>query len=406
MGESKVPLYAYVDESGNTGKNIFDLNQPDFFTAAFISRGDFDRIYSEKLKKIASLVNDDAIHAAELGFGGLEKIAPDIVRLLSGIRAYFFVSRVQKSYLLASKMFDVLFDSGENAAVAWHVYNMRPLRLILVFKLAYIIDDDIAKRFWDALLEPAETKAQEKLCVVCQNLLLNVPILPDEASRKKLSDALRWIIKHPECIHIHIEQKLARKGHFPNMVAFANLLDGLEQYSKSVKRPVAQIIHDDQSEFEAILKFWHEMFSSASDEPIHWLGETYVFQKVVGSQFSVVSDNDSSGIQIADIVLWLYNQFRQGKEIPPNCGAILEYVFLNGWESDFSYRGVQDQLLEKYGSILFGELEPEQEAKARLMIEQAENRRLEAMERYEMDGLPPFARSIALSDQSDKFKIE
>ena len=33
-----------------------------------------------------------------------------------------------KRYLLAVKMFDVLFDSGENAAVAWHNYNLRPLK--------------------------------------------------------------------------------------------------------------------------------------------------------------------------------------------------------------------------------------------------------------------------------------
>jgi hypothetical protein len=26
-------------------------------------------------------------------------------------------------------MFDMLFDSGENAAVAWHTYNLRPLKI-------------------------------------------------------------------------------------------------------------------------------------------------------------------------------------------------------------------------------------------------------------------------------------
>ncbi|WP_247493130.1 hypothetical protein, partial [Bradyrhizobium sp. 142] len=36
MGASKIPIYVYVDESGNTGKNIFDEAQPDFFTAALV----------------------------------------------------------------------------------------------------------------------------------------------------------------------------------------------------------------------------------------------------------------------------------------------------------------------------------------------------------------------------------
>lgn len=31
-------MFAYVDETGNTGKNIFDLDQPDFFTGALITK--------------------------------------------------------------------------------------------------------------------------------------------------------------------------------------------------------------------------------------------------------------------------------------------------------------------------------------------------------------------------------
>lgn len=69
------------------------------------------------------------------------------------------------------------------------------------------------------------------------------------------------------------------------MVAFANLLDGLEGYSKRFKRRVARVTHDVQSEFEETLAIWHEMFSNASPEEVRWAGETYSLQKVVGSEF-------------------------------------------------------------------------------------------------------------------------
>jgi hypothetical protein len=42
MGQAKIPLYAYIDETGNTGHNLFDEAQPDFFTAALITKGNFD----------------------------------------------------------------------------------------------------------------------------------------------------------------------------------------------------------------------------------------------------------------------------------------------------------------------------------------------------------------------------
>ena len=38
MGESKIPLFAFVDETGNTGHNLFDEAQPNFFTAALITK--------------------------------------------------------------------------------------------------------------------------------------------------------------------------------------------------------------------------------------------------------------------------------------------------------------------------------------------------------------------------------
>jgi hypothetical protein len=147
MGDSKLPFYVYADESGNTGKNIFDTSQPDYYTAALISKGNFDTRYDRQIREIAAKVGAPSVHANELGLGRIEVIAGDLVTVLEGSGAIFFVSRVEKKYLLATKMFDVLFDSGENAAIAWHNYNIRPLRIILAFKLAHAIDESIARDF-------------------------------------------------------------------------------------------------------------------------------------------------------------------------------------------------------------------------------------------------------------------
>jgi|SRR5215471_3086298 len=129
MGESKLPLYAYVDETGNTGHNLFDEAQPDFFTAALITKGDFDLTFGQRTRAIAQGLGTQELHGKELGTKQLEAAAPDIIKLLRSAKAHFFVSRVEKRYLLATKLFDSLFDSGENAAVAWHNYNLRPLKL-------------------------------------------------------------------------------------------------------------------------------------------------------------------------------------------------------------------------------------------------------------------------------------
>jgi hypothetical protein len=38
-------MFAFVDETGNTGENLFDEKQPLFITAALITKSDFDILH-------------------------------------------------------------------------------------------------------------------------------------------------------------------------------------------------------------------------------------------------------------------------------------------------------------------------------------------------------------------------
>ena len=398
MGESKVPIFAYVDESGNTGKNIFDPSQPDYYAGALVTKGDFDVRYTDRIAKIAAKVGATSIHANELGLVKLETIASDLYDLLSKAGAHFFVSRVEKKYLLATKMFDVLFDSGENAAVAWHNYNFKPFKIILAFKLSYVIDDNIAREFWKILLMTRESDAREALPPVCEALKLRLDILPDQRSRQVLTEGLDWVIKHPECIQFVTEQHIAKKGHFPNLVAFANLLQGLQHLSQLWKKKVACITHDEQNEFGRSLESWHGIFSNASPDVIEWAGESYSLQWTAGSRFVMKPDDASVGVQMADVALWLYGQSLKGKNIQKKSASLLALILERGWHNDFSFAGVESHLIEKYGEILFGPLSPEKMEAAQRMLVMAEERRRASMEQFEADGLPPFSRPVKVTE--------
>ncbi|MGY3077799.1 hypothetical protein ACVWZZ_004170 [Bradyrhizobium sp. LM6.10] len=392
MGQSKIPLYAYVDETGNTGHNLFDEAQPDFFTAALITKGNFDDGHSEAALKLTASLGVDSLHGKELGVGRIEKIADEFLALLKKAQAHFFISRVEKKYLLVTKLYDSLFDSGENAGVAWHHYNLRPLRLLLAFKLALTIDEETARLFWQCILEPNEAKAYEVLPGICARLHGNLLEVPDQKSREVLGEGLEWARLHPKAIQIHTDRKLSRQAHFPNLVAFANLLDGLDHFSKLYKKRVARITHDQQTEFAKSLAAFHELFTTAAPDQIRWAGETFSLQKVVGSEFEVKADDKSAGIQVTDVVLWLYSQFRKQRELPAKCTAIVRYAIVHGWESDFSFSGVDRVMQERYGKVFNTPLTPEQEAQARELIAKAEENRLSAMAQYDKDGLPPFMR--------------
>jgi hypothetical protein len=220
-------------------------------------------------------------------------------------------------------------------------------------------------------------------------------MLKDKRSREIVTDTLSWSRDHPQALDIFISGRQAKNGHMPNMVAFGNLLDGLEGFSKRWNRPLKEIVHDRQSQFEGSLAEWHRMFSNASDEPIHRPGETIVFQKVAGSTFKVSTSEESAGIQIADLVLWLFRQFLAGKQLPEHSAGILQYVFRKGYQHDFSFDGVGKQVEQKYREMMAEDIPPEAVAAGRRILEQHEKRRQELIGLYEEDGLMPYERAPA-----------
>ncbi len=402
LGQSKIPFFVYVDESGNTGKNIFDASQPDYYTAALITKGRFDEVYGVHIREIAAKVGATCIHANELGLGRIETIAADLCVLLTRADVKFFVARVEKKYLLATKVFDVLFDSGENAAVAWHSYNFKLSKITLAFKLGHILDDAIAREFWRCLLLTRPQDVRDALPTICRSIKDRLYLLPDERSREVLGEGLDWVIRFPGCVQFVTEQKLAKSGHFPNLVGFSILLEGLQTLSKNYHRKVDVVIHDEQSEFGRSLRAMHSMFSNALPDVIEWVDASYSLQRLPGSRFEMKHDHDSAGIQIADVALWLYGQYLKGKTIPPQSSRLLTLILERGWHNDFSFEGVESSILREYGHIMFDPISPEQEETSRRMLIMAEERRRLSMDEYETNELPPFMRPIDVREDPEK----
>lgn len=385
-------MYCFVDETGNTGANLFDEIQPDYYTAALITRSNFDLVYKSAIKKLAQSLGRESLHANEIGFEGLQKIAPSITKILKNSDGRVFISRVEKKYLLCTKIVDHLFDAGENPTIPWHYYNIRPLRLMMVFKVSLILQKTDAEKFWQCLMERNEKKCRDLLQEFCSEVLPNVERIPDSRSREIIGGAIGWIIDHPEAPLLHTKGKNAAQGHMPNMVAFSNLMDGIDRYATKLGKQVKKITHDQQEQFQKTLVAWHGMYTNASPEPLQLPGETHVLQKVPNSEFELKNDENSPGIQVIDIILWLYRQYLSGKDFPVECAQLLNQATKRARINDFSFEGVDHSLHDKYKDMLSVELSPEKELEARAMIQAQEERRKENTMLYEQDGLRPFER--------------
>ena len=377
-------MFAYIDETGNTGENLFDPDQPVFITSALMTKCDFDFLYGPKIKRIADIVGADVIHANELGVNKLEKIAIDLLSLFKKADARIFIARVVKLDLAVMKLVDTLFDSGENIAVPWLSYNAKPLRFLLIFKVAYLLNEEIIKLFWSCLMDKNKGRAYKMLRQVLEGLLPKVNSLPDERSREIIFQALKWAIENPEAIHLYSSTRFFRYGHLPNMVVFPELLRGIEKKSREWRRPVIAIIHDRQSQFGSTLTEWHNLQSQAAPGGIRLLfeDERIEIKCVAGSKFVISSAQESPGIQMIDVVLWLFKRIHDGEVLPENCSKLMRHALRMGGFYDLSLESIGGYLRELMSQLEQALLSEDQMKKAQELLKLDEQRRQERMREY------------------------
>lgn len=376
-------MYAYVDESGNTGPNLFDENQPIFTYGTLITRNDFDDHFSSEVKRLAERTETGVFHAAEMGVAKISPIAFDLSQILKKADAKIHICRVRKVDLAATKLFDTIFDSGENLFVPWHVYNMRPLRLLLLIKFAYLLDEQLLEQFWTYFRKRKEHEVTVGLSAVLKEIKNRVHILPDEHSRERIGGAIDWALANPEAIHAHSAGKLQRNSHYPNIVVFPELLKGIDNWSTIWGDPVKTIKHDKQDQFKPALKYWHEILSNAPATPISIIGEDdVVLRRVFESDLVLTKDSDSCGLQVVDVILWLLKKSEEGLRLSNEFSELIQYLAMNSSLYELSLQSIT-YYLEKFFNMLNAQpITEEALEEGKKLLKIAEERRQEKMLGY------------------------
>jgi len=159
-------------------------------------------------------------------------------------------------------------------------------------------------------------------------------------------------------------------------VAFINLLEGIEEQSRLWDCPVRKIYHDRQMQFEKNLKFWHELLSNASPDPLILPGgERHVFRRVFGSEFVMSTADDSPGIQATDVVLWLFKRVAEGDDVGPNSARLMLEVFRRATLHDFCFESVSHGLKEFFEKLERMPITEKQMKKGREFLALVESRR-------------------------------
>lgn len=306
-------MYIYADESGHSGRHIF--NDPlYYFQGAIISEIDPEPILSEVAEKYLAELGLTMLHANEMRQSIVERIAASFLCLLDQIKWIFHITAIEKPYLAVTKFVDSLFDSYENKGVRWLWYNHEYFRHTLCILFDEILLREDKKSFWTAYLADDFNRIASVVEIALQRINA---IKIDKRLRQVVVEGLNFALKYPEEITLLASMtKKSYKGHTPNMVAFSSLIQAVHKFCKENNMKPEAFVHDSQSEFGSTMREYHNLFSRVrlehNSSGLALQGERVEYDL---GKFSLSLSKQSVGLQAVDIFLWLFQRRDKIKSI-------------------------------------------------------------------------------------------
>lgn len=356
-------MFFHIDEAGNTGNNLFDSAQPRLSYGVLSSLRNVDALCTDIHKEIQRNIGDKQIHANQLGFGGLAKIAPYLIEIQKKMKFdfdYYFIEKPDYALVL---FFDSVFDAGLNEAVKWDVY-WTPMRYLLIHKLAILLDEPLLRESWRLCIEKRIENYKEDIVRLLTEVRRRAESADlDARSKEIIVDALNYGIAKPmELDFGHPDQKMVS----PNAVGFQFVVSCIaRRVRKKNRKKASSIIVDRQHQFnnaqigthynqariaEGLKKAPHKEKNFYLKHPLFATFEEaeIVHKGLPDRDLTISKSADSIGLQIVDVYLWIANKLVSGQELPNELGYL--------W-SLFGHRSSIDGISMEGMGKRFGEFE-------------------------------------------------
>ncbi len=367
-------LFAYTDESGNTGQNLFDETQPHFWTATLLTNADVDLTGQTVHQTWLSRLQVPELHGSALGIGKINKISAELMAFLQAHSSRFVFTQIEKRFHAAARLSFTVLDSDFNKAVS----PMHDLTSIFHRKMALDIFSFLthseAKAFWSAY----ETRNLSQFLQILDNLRLRIyERHTDNRGRQLLLDALSWASANPH----EILRSTRTDRDSPNVLALDLLLGGIHKTTEGRSR-IVRFCHDEQKQFGRAMT---NSFELAKNVRGFTDKSTLLFRMERTEKFlcpiEMTSSQQSIGLQITDVVLYLMSQYLGNSYQPrmDDCGTLCEYVAQNSELEVFTYDGLKDSFMGQYSELMNREFTPDQIAKAQQLRDQIEEHRVNSM---------------------------
>lgn len=306
-------LLCYTDESGNTGNNLFDDQQPVFWTGTIVANRDFATEATRLIREWKARLGVPEMHGSAIGLGGIEQIADEARGLFENYPCTVILTRIEKRAYARLKLADTLLDSGNNKGVGHVHYMSRSLRLPLAHAIVECMTPQDEEEFWPAFQKKNEAGFRAVL------VRLRTAIdrrLKDKRTRELLFDAIDWATANPGAL-------LDSAGTFdaPNIAALTMIVGGINRALADSSFRVVKFIHDEQNQFAHAIQTMYEIGRNFAYIPSPTSMMTDLV-RVNRFQTSVefLESTTSPVLQLVDVILWMTKRNVQNLDtLPPKC---------------------------------------------------------------------------------------
>ncbi len=354
-------MFFHIDESGNTGNNLFDANQPRLSYGVLSSLRNTDVLCTKLYSQIQKEIGSDQIHANQLGFRGLVKIAPYMIEIQRKMQFdfdYYFIEKLDYALVV---FFDSVFDAGLNEAVKWDTY-WTPLRYMVIHKLASLFDESLLRDSWNLCKEKKIERHEADIVKLLTEVKRRAEAsVLDARSIEIIVDALNYGIINPMQLDFGSpDQKMLS----PNSVGFQFVVSCIARRVRKKKRKkAASIIIDRQHQFNTAqigthynLRKLAEGLKNAPDkEKRHYLKnplyatleeDDITHKGLPDCELTVSKSVDSLGLQIVDVYLWVANKVMSGVEMPSELGYLWSMFARRSSIDGISLDGMERRFME------------------------------------------------------------
>ena len=303
MSKGKEGAFIYADESGHSGKEIFNEKSPIYYQGAVISVGEIETKVAPIIQKYCTENGLDRLHGYELGEERVNSLCLELLEALDGTKWKFHYTILQKRYIAPTKFVDTVFDCWDNPAVHPFWYTTELFRHTLCILIDDMMEEDLDVEFWSYYLKDD----LDGLINICKSLLEKAPHIYDKRACEVVTAGLSYAIENPDIFTlISAKGKSAYKKQTPNIIAFSSLLTATHRFCKEYGVSVSELVHDRSDEFKGTMREYHRMFFGVDFEEDKF-GGIPQFKQVEYDlgEFKLESSKKSYGLQVADLFLWL-----------------------------------------------------------------------------------------------------